>query len=610
MAAKQLDPKSAVDSVVEPVNTTVTVPVATVATTDLTTDQNPRIVDVAKNNMKTLWDRTARVAVPIGAIGGFCGDVLSPLGPVVAELAILTSVLCLVSGCVWFGIKRRQIRLALSDGHIDDQEYARITTSNAWSVAFAFNLVASLVLLILFGAQKVVASPQPDKGAVAAVFPWVAGLQDKLLGLQKTTDRIEATTGRLEAGNEKILNAISGLSGRLDSISKKLETLDKSSVAIERPQTPEENYYNARLYELKGELKLARQAYLEYFKAELPYLDPHLSFSALVRLQDGREGAREAYQYFLLKNPTPSALLARSLLLDRRERLVALENLAKDQPEFAPAYYYLSIDYATPEAGQQTLENLKREHEALVKFRALADRGLFGKFFLDRRIAGNLDTEALARARKFSLMSDQYLDAKAKLTFLQTENGFEGVIVVPYDAAEVFVRMPGRAEFVSTGFSQAISPATGKPLPVTTISLKGVLENGSVSIKYKDNQGVERGPFETEFDPQKEFIAFAKSVLPKEGRELAPVHRWQEKKSITLVQVLMFRAAIAKVSVGPDALHLEKTLRLPASQAPLAIADVKDDDPFISQDVPAKWDKVYLRIDFKDGTQSEPILID
>ena len=573
-------------------------------------NQNPKVLDVAKDNLKTLWDRTARVAVPIGAVGGFCGDVLSPLGPVVAELAIVTGVLCVISGGVWFGIKRRQIRAALSDGHIDDTEYAAITHSNAWSVAFAFNLVASVVLLILFGAQKVIASPQPDKGAVATVFPWVAALQDKLLGIQKSADRIEATTGRIEAGNEKILQAIGGISARLDSISKKLETLDKGSVAIERPKTPEEHYYNARLFEMRGELKQARASYLEYFKSELPYLDPYLSFSALVKIQEGREGVKEAFDYFMQKSPSPAARVVRALLLERKERMLALEQLVKDQPEFAPGYYYLSVDYATPEAGQQTLENLKRERELLGKFRALAERGLFGQVFIDRRMASALDAEASARSRKFATMTDQYLDAKAKLTFVQTAGGFEGVIVVPYDAAEVFVKRPGESGFQSTGFTQTPSPATGRPLPVTTIPLGSLASKGVVSVKYKDNQGVERGPFDTDFDPQKEFVAFAKSVLPKDGHELAPVHRWKDKKSITLVQFLMFRAAIAKVSVGPDPAHLDRALRLPASQPSLAIADVKDDDPLISQDVPAKWEKVYLRIDFADGSQGEPVLLD
>jgi hypothetical protein len=215
-----------------------------------------KIAEVAKANAHRIWERAARIAVPLGAIGGFIGDVLAPLGPVVAYLAFGAAVLCAVSGVIWYGIKRRQIRHALADGHIDAAEYEHITQSSTWPTVFAFTLVASVVLMGFFGAQKVFAGDQPDKGAVASVFPFVEQMQRQVLKLQASADRIEKAADRIEAGNAEIKEALALLN-------KRLESLDKNSAAIEKPKTPEDYYYNARLFELKGEALKARKSYVE-----------------------------------------------------------------------------------------------------------------------------------------------------------------------------------------------------------------------------------------------------------------------------------------------------------------------------------------------------------
>lgn len=167
---------------------------------------NPKIRVLAKDNLEVLWQRAAKVAVPVAAIGGFTADVLTPLGPFVLGFLVLTSFLCLVTGIVWFGYKRRQITKAKADGVIDDAEFAKIVRVNTWSVAFAFNLCASVVLLLFFGAQKVMASPEenPNLGAFAKLVPAIKQMQAQLLNIQETTQRIEASTSRIEDTTMKI----------------------------------------------------------------------------------------------------------------------------------------------------------------------------------------------------------------------------------------------------------------------------------------------------------------------------------------------------------------------------------------------------------------------
>lgn len=556
---------------------------------------NVTVGRLASEHAKALWKQAAPVATPVASICGFCADVLAPLGPIVLYLALFTGSVCVISGIIWYGVKRRQIIDALADGKITSDEYEHFTLSSSWPTVFAFCFVSSLIMTVFFGAQKVFASDPPGTGILASNFLAVEELQKRLLNI--------------EQGNQRIEKSVEGLHAKLDSLTEKLGQLDKESEIIEFPKGPEDHYLNARMFEMRNDHAKARQSLLEYMKSDLLYLDPHLSLTGILKLQDGRQSAHETYSMFL-RNPNPSALLARGLLLDREARIKALEQIVKDFPEYGPAHYYLSKEFSAPEEGQQTLENLKREREALESFRALSDRGLFSKYFIDKRIALSLESEGNLRLRKFATMSDAYLNAKAKMTFLPKEDGWEAIIVLPYDGAEVFVKMPGDSEYVSTGFGATRSPATGRPLPNTVVSLNHMKSKGVISLKYKDNQGHEQGPFDTEFDPVKEFVEFAKKTMPKEPQELAPVHRWKDKKMVTLVQILMFRKAIAKLAVGPDPEHIEQNLKLPPSPASFTVSDVAADDPLISQDVPAAWKNVYMKIDYADGTSSGPIMLE
>ncbi len=566
--------------------------------------QSIKIAEVAKTNARDLWDRAARIALPIGACGGFCSDVLAPLGPVTAYLAFGATFLCAVSGVIWYGIKKRQIRHALADGNIDADEFHHITSTSTWPTIFAFTLISSIVLLLFFGAQKVFAGDEPEKGLMANTFPFIQQLQQQVLKLQQSADRIEKSADRIEAGNADIKKALAGLNEKLDGLNQRLASMDKNTAAIGKPATPEDYYFNARLYELRGEAVKARQSYVEYMKGNLPYLDPHLALSALMKLQDGPAAAREAYSTFL--NGTETApLLARALMLDREARITALEQLAKDSPEYAPVFFYLSRDYSAPEQGQQTLDNLKRERESLEKFKALSDRGLFTKYFIDKRMAVSLESDGNTRMRKFATMSDAYLSARAKMTILPREDGWEGVVTVPYDAAEILVRLPGQKDFKSLGLSSVKSASTGQPTPNTALTMKNV-SKGTVEIKYKDNQGKEFGPFPVEFDPAKEFVALAKKMMPSAPSELAPVSMWKGKKSVTLVQLLMFRAAVASAVIGPDAETLNHKLKLGKASA-YRVYEIQPDDPLVSQDVPSAWKNVFLKLTYVDGSVSEPM---
>lgn len=194
--------------------------------------QKPKISALAQQNLNVLWERSAKIGVPIAAFGGFVADVLAPLGPFVAVLATMTGILCVISGIVWFGFKRREIKRAMEDGKIDKEEFTRIGQVSNWSVAFAFNLVASIVLMVFFGAQKAFANPEaPERGALAGAVPQIAKIQAQLLGLKETTDRIDATTQRLETKADAMHDAINQLDSKIAAIKPSEQTPDTMAVS-------------------------------------------------------------------------------------------------------------------------------------------------------------------------------------------------------------------------------------------------------------------------------------------------------------------------------------------------------------------------------------------
>jgi len=174
--------------------------------------------ELARKGLGDLWQRSAKIAIPVGGIAGFVSDVLAPLGPFVAILASVAASFCAFSGLVWFGFKRRQIRKAMEDGKIDAQEFEKIRSVNGWSVSFAFSFVAAIVLFTFFGAQKAIALQEPERGFFANAMPGIAELQKQLLGLEERTQRIDVTTQRLEAKTDGIAQAIEKLDSRVAAI--------------------------------------------------------------------------------------------------------------------------------------------------------------------------------------------------------------------------------------------------------------------------------------------------------------------------------------------------------------------------------------------------------
>ncbi|RVD52486.1 methyl-accepting chemotaxis protein, partial [Mesorhizobium sp. M2D.F.Ca.ET.140.01.1.1] len=80
-----------------------------------------------------------------------------------------------------------------------------------------------------------------------------------------------------------------------DAIAKGFAQLSAQGGAIADPTRPDEFYHNARVYELAGDMLNARRAYLAFAGFNVDAIDPYTRFATLLRVQDGKAGAREVF---------------------------------------------------------------------------------------------------------------------------------------------------------------------------------------------------------------------------------------------------------------------------------------------------------------------------
>lgn len=129
-------------------------------------------------------------------------------------------------------------------------------------------------------------------GIVASTVPAIAALQkqlgiieEKLDDIKRDTESIKDSTTRIESKSDKLLES-------LDTIKEGVENASSDGI-IKNPASPEEYYHNARIQELGGDYAAARRSYLEYFKSDLPQIDPHLRFISFLKVQEGTAGHRK-----------------------------------------------------------------------------------------------------------------------------------------------------------------------------------------------------------------------------------------------------------------------------------------------------------------------------
>ena len=295
----------------------------------------------------------------------------------------------------------------------------------------------------------------------------------------------------------------------------------KSGGIIANAKKPEEFYANARMYEQKGDSGNARRSYAKFFTFDLDYIDPHLRYQKYLKIQEGREGARELYSEMKEDSKSFITEYASILLFSRKTRVKKLEKFMEKHPEFGPGYLELSKEFSEARLGEQTQKDKGNEKKYLEKFYELHEQGKFLKYFMDKDMASKFLDNAGTRMTALKTFDDSILKNPVSIRPRRSNSAWNFEISVIDMATELFYRFEGDDEFTSTGFTAYLNPLTGKKMP--TPQFFAPLDQGKTKIyfKYKGVKGEEHGPFAIDFDPEKALIDYQIAVL-KQGSSFLP----------------------------------------------------------------------------------------
>ena len=332
------------------------------------------------------------------------------------------------------------------------------------------------------------------------------------------------------------------------------------------------------------------------------FIDPHLRFQKLLKLQNGVGGARETYHAMKEASPNPVTRFAWMLLLPREARIENLEQVLTKHEDFAPAAYELSRDYSVARLGTQTLSDKRNEKRYLTRFVELKDAAGFLRHYLDQSVAAQQVEDATERLAALSAVAERVLENPVSLSAMRSNASWMVTLNVAELTKELFVRVNDGA-FKSTGHLPNMHPTTGLPMPRPFFELPLTASKTAIEVKYTDPKGKEHGPYALVFDPAVEAVKSVKNVLQMTKSSWVSFRDWDGRLLLYFTHLLSSRSALSKIAYGLDT-------DVPDRDFPFTPADPRnphaiDTDATIYISVPKTTKYVTVRVTYADGTTSE-----
>jgi class 3 adenylate cyclase len=378
-------------------------------------------------------------------------------------------------------------------------------------------------------------------------------------------------------------------------------TLARQGGIVPDAKTAPELYHNARSYEARGDALAARRAYRALAALGLDYIDPQLRYAALLRVQDGRAGAREVYSELMREHPTRAVALTQALQFEGAERRAKVEAFAAANPDYGPAQAVLATEYSEDQLGAQTLTQRRLEFDALERFLEAEKDGRLTPFFLDQSLLAQwLDN---ARRRKSAIEAFfQGAQTQPTASFSRSNTGWIAALHLPEAATALAVRIGETGEFKSTGFLPSVDQRTGKPVPNPSLELPADQARTTLYLRYEDASGRTAGPFPIAFDPQAALVASQRDVLERfPGAWVA--FRADLSNLLYYTHLISNRCAIEKAEMGLDEGPLAIDLPIPPCDETNPYAIPADVRPYVA--LPKGTRAVSVQLTYADGTQSD-----
>ncbi|MBZ9762560.1 methyl-accepting chemotaxis protein [Mesorhizobium sp. CA8] len=583
--------------------------------------------------LRASLSRTGKWAASFAFISGAVGDVLNPLGPFAAYIALGAAVAALIIAVamvlrlVLAAKAMPALIFATSAAAIAGGVYGiqQQTNSQNGVVASLVPAVAELQQSLGIVSQKVakiektVTETQKTVEAIKKSTDTVAKTTEEIAAAQKqqtaqgaetqkTVDMVKQTTDTLAAGQEqqqaqveKLQATTEQVAASIDTIAKGFAQLAAQGGAIADPKRPDEFYHNARVYELAGDMLNARRSYLAFAGFDVDAVDPYTRFATLLRVQDGKAGAREVFGSLAEKAKAPSLKLVHLLQFDDAQRVDKLNAFIAANPDYAPAYFLLAQEFSEDRLGSQTLADKRSEAQALAKFVSYEQDGGLLKYFIDQtQLADWLD-----RSRSRLAALGDVLDPSRfvpTLTPTRSNAGWSMTISLPEPATAISWRLGDSGPFTDTGLMALNDQRTGKPMPNPSFELPDSTAAAIIAIKYLDIRGRETGPFDIRFDPDSALQQGNKQILDQFWTSWIAFDAGGNRGLVYFTQMLSFRCAIKAVHYSLNGTALDKEIKMPPCDAKDPYAIPSDYQPYfkVKDDVKS----MAVQVTYTDGTKS------
>ncbi|WP_181172843.1 methyl-accepting chemotaxis protein [Mesorhizobium sp. B2-7-3] len=587
----------------------------------------------APSLIRASLSRTGKWAGSIAFIGGAVSDILNPLAPFAAYIALAASIAAVI---IAIAIVLRLVLAAKALPALVFATSAAAVAGGVYAVQKETNsqngIIASLVPAIaqlqqsigivaekvarieqtVTQTQKTVEEVKKSTDTVAQKTDQIASAQQQQAAqgaaTQRTVEAVKQTTETLVGGQqqqvaqaEKLQATTEQIAASIDTIAKGFATLAAQGGAIAEPKRPDEFYHNARVYELSGDMLNARRSYLAFAGFDVDAIDPYTRFATLLRVQDGKAGAREVFGQLAEKAKAPSIKLVHLLQFDDTQRLDKLNAFIAANPDYAPAYFLLAQEFSEDRLGSQTLADKRSEAQALTKFVSYEkDGGLLGYFVDQTQLADWLD-----RGRSRLAALGDVLDPARfapSLTPMRSNQGWSMTISLPEPATAISWGLGGTGPFTDTGLLALNDQRTGKPMPNPSFELPDSTAQTTIAIKYLDIRGRETGPFDIDFDPDAALQQGNKQILDQFWTSWIAFDASGNHGLVYFTQMLSYRCAIKEVHYSLNGAALDKTLPMPPCNArdPYAIPD--DFQPYFK--VAEGVTSMSVQVTYTDGTKS------
>ncbi|MDG4882246.1 methyl-accepting chemotaxis protein [Mesorhizobium sp. WSM4884] len=583
--------------------------------------------------LRASLSRTGKWAGSVAFVSGAVSDVLNPLGPFAAYIALIAAVaaaiiaVAMVLRLVLAAKAMPALIFATSAAAIAGGVYGiqQETNSQNGVIATLVPAVAELQQSLGIVSEKVarieqtVTETQKSVEQVKKSTDTVAQKTDQIAQAekqqtaqgaetQKTVEAVKQTADTLAAGQqqqqvqaEKLQATTEQIAASIDTIARGFAQLAAQGGAIADPKRPDEFYHNARVYELAGDMLNARRSYLAFAGFDVDAIDPYTRFATLLRVEDGKAGAREVFGQLAEKAKAPAITLVHLLQFDDAQRLDKLNAFITANPDYAPAYFLLAQEFSEDRLGSQALADKRSEAQALTKFVSYEKDGGLLKYFVDQReLADWLDR---SRSR-LAALGDVLDPARFVPTLTPTRSnaGWSMTISLPEPATAISWRLGDSGPFTDTGLMAMNDQRTGKPMPNPSFELPDSAAATNIGIKYLDIRGRETGPFDIRFDPDSALQQGNKQILDQFWTSWIAFDAGGNHGLVYFTQMLSFRCAIKEVRYSLNGTALDNQIRMPPCDAKDPYAIPSDYQPYfkVKDDVKS----MAVQVTYTDGTKS------